>query len=325
VLVRTAVQTRPHFLSEALAGNLHISANIENKNMLQLRFGSLKRTAQGPEMNDKAKTKTQLINELEELRKTIYELKTTEEELKKAKDALSIVFDAVDSTVGGIIIANNDGQITYVNPSFLRMFEYTEKSQIIGKDAAELFRGEEIRTFTDVQAIVDLTSGATEEFSVQTEDGRLFIVEVSCSNVTNSEGTIVGKMASFVDITKHKQLDQEREQLIQRLQDALSKIKVLRGLIPICASCKSIRDDKGYWHKVEEYIRDHSDAQLSHGVCPTCAKKFYPELYESKNGKNRQVRRSAREAAQKNHGGQARYKNGGQVLTSRANPGAEFF
>ena len=276
-------------------------------------------------MKDKAKTKTQLINELEELRIRISEFETSEEELKKAKDALSIVFDAVDSTVGGIIIANNDGQITYVNPSFLRMFEYTEKPQVIGKDAAELFRGEEIRTFTDVQAIVDLASGATEEFSVQTQDGRLFIVEVSCSNVTNSEGTIVGKMASFVDITKHKQLDQEREQLIQRLQDALSKIKVLRGLIPICASCKSIRDDKGYWHKVEEYIRDHSDAQLSHGVCPTCAKKLYPELYESKNGKNKQVRHSAREAARKNHGGQARHKNGGQVLTSRANPDAEFF
>jgi len=199
---------------------------MQDRNTLQLHFGSLKRTAQGPEMKDKAKTKTQLINELEELRKTIYELETTEEELKKAKDALSIVFDAVDSTVGGIIIANNDGRITYVNPSFLRMFEYTDRSQVIGKDAAELFPGEEIKTFTDVQAIIDLTSGATEEFSVQTDDGRVFTVEVSCSNVTNSEGTIVGRMASFVDITKHKQLDQEREQLIQRLQDALGKIKV---------------------------------------------------------------------------------------------------
>jgi PAS domain S-box-containing protein len=304
---------------------LHVSANTQDKNTLQLYFGSLKTTAEGPEMKDKAKTKTQLINELEELRKRISEFEISEEELKKAKDALSIVFDAVDSTVGGIIIANNDGRITYVNPSFLRMFEYTEKSQVIGKDAAELFRGEEIKTFSDVQAIVDLASGATEEFSVQTEDGRLFIVEVSCSNVTNSERTIVGKMASFVDITKHKQLDQEREQLIQRLQDALSKIKVLRGLIPICASCKSVRDDKGYWHKVEEYIRDHSDAQLTHGVCPTCAKKLYPELYESKSGKNRQVRRSAREAARKNHGGQAGHKNCGQALALKPNHHPEFF
>lgn len=248
---------------------------------MQLRFGSLERIAQIGEMKDKTKTKIQLINELEELRQRVSEFETSEEELKKAKDALSIVFDAVDSTVGGVIIANNDGQITYVNPSFLRMFEYTDKCQVLGKDAAELFPGEEIKTFTDVQAIIDLTSGATEEFSVQTKDSRVFTVEVSCSNVTNSDGTIVGRMASFVDITKHKQLDQEREQLIQRLQDALSKIKVLRGLIPICASCKSIRDDKGYWHKVEEYIRDHSEAQLTHGVCPACARKLYPEFYKA--------------------------------------------
>jgi len=283
VLVCIANETQPLLLSKALASNLHISANIRNNNTLQLHFGSLEKIAEVPEMKDKAKTKMQLINELEELRQRVSEFETSEEELKKAKDALSIVFDAVDSTVGGIIIANNDGQITYVNPSFLRMFEYTDKSQVIGKDAAELFPGEEIKTFTDVQAIIDLTSGATEEFSVQTEDGRVFTVEVACSNVTISEGTIVGRMASFVDITKHKQLDQEREQLIQRLQDALNKIKVLRGLIPICASCKSIRDDKGFWHKVEEYIRDHSDAQLTHGVCPACARKLYPEFYKAKN------------------------------------------
>ena len=115
---------------------------------------------------------------------------------------------------------------------------------------------------------------------MQTEDGRVFTVEVSCSNVTNSEGTIVGRMASFVDITEQKRLDQERDQLIQRLQDALSKIRVLRGLIPICASCKSVRDDKGFWHKVEKYIRDHSDAQLTHGLCPDCVRKLYPELHE---------------------------------------------
>ena len=93
-------------------------------------------------MKDNTKTKRELINELEELRRRISEFETSEEELKKAKDALSIVFDAVDSTVGGIIIANSDGQITYVNPSFLRMFEYSDKFQVIGKDAAELFPGE---------------------------------------------------------------------------------------------------------------------------------------------------------------------------------------
>ena len=75
------------------------------------------------------------------------------------------------------------------------------------------------------------------------------------------------------------QLFLEREKLIQELQDALAKIKALRGLIPICASCKKIRDDKGYWGQIEVYIRDHSEAEFTHGICPECLKKLYPGRY----------------------------------------------
>ena len=63
----------------------------------------------------------------------------------------------------------------------------------------------------------------------------------------------------------------------RELEDALQKVKVLRGLIPICSSCKKIRDDKGYWSEVEVYIRDHSDLDFSHGLCPDCLKKLYPD------------------------------------------------
>ena len=58
------------------------------------------------------------------------------------------------------------------------------------------------------------------------------------------------------------------------------EIKVLRGFLPICASCKKIRDDKGYWNQIESYIRDHSEAQFSHSICPDCVKKLYPDLLE---------------------------------------------
>lgn len=62
------------------------------------------------------------------------------------------------------------------------------------------------------------------------------------------------------------------------LSSALADVKTLSGFLPICASCKKIRDDKGYWNQVEGYIQKHSDAKFSHGVCPECAKKLYPEL-----------------------------------------------
>jgi hypothetical protein len=70
----------------------------------------------------------------------------------------------------------------------------------------------------------------------------------------------------------------ERENIILELQDALAEVITLRGIIPICSSCKKVRDDKGYWNQIESYIRDHSKADFSHSICPECAKKLYPDL-----------------------------------------------
>ena len=73
---------------------------------------------------------------------------------------------------------------------------------------------------------------------------------------------------------------QAKERLIFELQEAFSKVKTLSGLLPICANCKKIRDDSGYWNRIESYIGEHADVQFSHGICPECAKTLYPELYD---------------------------------------------
>ena len=85
-------------------------------------------------------------------------------------------------------------------------------------------------------------------------------------------------MTIFSDITGRKSVEKQREELITQLREALAEIRQLRGIIPICASCKKIRDDKGIWTQIESYIRDHSEADFSHSICPECAKKLYPEL-----------------------------------------------
>lgn len=72
--------------------------------------------------------------------------------------------------------------------------------------------------------------------------------------------------------------EEEQGKLIQELRRALSEVKTLRGFLPICASCKKIRDDKGYWNQIESYIRDRSEAEFSHSICPECVEKLYPEL-----------------------------------------------
>ncbi len=74
------------------------------------------------------------------------------------------------------------------------------------------------------------------------------------------------------------QAEQEKDRLILDLQKALAEIKTLGGLLPICAYCKKIRDDKGYWNQIESYIKEHSEADFSHSICPDCAKKLYPDL-----------------------------------------------
>ena len=81
-----------------------------------------------------------------------------------------------------------------------------------------------------------------------------------------------------LDIEQRKQTEKEKERLISELQKALDEVKTLSGLIPICAHCKKIRDDKGYWSQIESYIHEHSDADFSHGICPECAKKLYPDM-----------------------------------------------
>ena len=196
---------------------------------------------------------------------------------ESAQDALSIVIDAINSSVSGLIITELNGTIRFVNPAFCMMFGYS-KNDIIGTNAVELFASAEFRKFSDVIAIIDISRDNTEEFIVENSDGRSLTVEVAASNVFSSTGALVGRMASFADTTKKKEIEADREKLIEKLQDAIDKIKVLRGIIPICASCKKIRDDKGYWSQIESYIKEHSEADFTHSICPDCAKKLYPEF-----------------------------------------------
>ncbi len=85
------------------------------------------------------------------------------------------------------------------------------------------------------------------------------------------ERAIVIAMARHADLLALHQANQD-------LQQALAEVKTLTGLLPICAGCKKIRDDKGYWNEVETYVSEHTDAKFTHGICPTCIAKYYPDI-----------------------------------------------
>ena len=88
---------------------------------------------------------------------------------------------------------------------------------------------------------------------------------------------VLARVSTHLRLRKVQKLLQEKN---ERLQQALDEINILRGIIPICANCKKIRDDEGYWNQMEKYIQEHSQAVFSHSLCPDCIKELYPELAE---------------------------------------------
>lgn len=103
-------------------------------------------------------------------------------------------------------------------------------------------------------------------------------LEKKISERTRELDAANGKLV--LEIEERKRTEAEKEQLIAQLQKAMQEVKVLSGFLPICASCKKIRDDSGYWSQIEEYISKHSNALFSHGICPDCVKKLYPDFHD---------------------------------------------
>jgi PAS domain S-box-containing protein len=106
--------------------------------------------------------------------------------------------------------------------------------------------------------------------------GKIRDVEIHSSPISFGEKKLI--FAIIHDISERKTAEKERETLIVDLQKALSKVKQLKGLLPICSYCKKIRDDKGYWNQIESYIHEHSEAEFSHSICRECAEKYYPDM-----------------------------------------------
>ena len=99
-------------------------------------------------------------------------------------------------------------------------------------------------------------------------------------------GLLVAGLAFAAHRYRLAQLKASEQELKQRVAEAMANVKVLRGLLPICASCKNVRDDKGYWNQIEDYLHEHSDTKVSHGICPHCVKKLYPEFSDAILGTN---------------------------------------
>jgi PAS domain S-box-containing protein len=115
----------------------------------------------------------------------------------------------------------------------------------------------------------------------QRKDGTRVEAALTLSPIKDGFGKVIGISAIERDVTALKREEEERLKLISELTDALSSIKTLHGMLPICSSCKKIRDDDGYWQKIESYISERTQAEFTHGICPDCVRKLYPQFAAS--------------------------------------------
>lgn len=184
----------------------------------------------------------------------------------------------VDTMPHGIHESNAKGVITFANPGFHLMYGY-EDGEMIGKSVLDLAPSEKERAERAAlleKLIMEKATPETWSGQYRTNDGRLIDVQVDSDFKRDGNGNILGFIAVHTDISKRKRAEEERERVIVDLKKALAEVKQLSGLLPICSYCKKIRDDKGYWNKIEAYIAKHSDAQFSQGICDDCLQQKYP-------------------------------------------------
>lgn len=208
----------------------------------------------------------------------ISERKKTEMELRETKQMLE---DIAQGITENILVLSKDYKVLWANKTALLESGFSIE-EIYGDYCFRVTHHREQpceppHDRCPVQDVLKTGASIIYEHIHFDKNNNQRYVEVSAYPITDDEGNIIKFIHISRDISKRKQLEQERERLISELKESFENIKTLKGLIPICASCKKIRDDEGFWSQVETYISEHSDAQFSHGICPDCMKELYPE------------------------------------------------
>jgi DNA-binding NtrC family response regulator len=128
-----------------------------------------------------------------------------------------------------------------------------------------------------------VTGSLGEEMIIETLRGGAtdYVLKHQLSKLTPA---VVRALREAEERRRRKEAEAEQQRLIHELKEALARVKTLSGLLPICSSCKNIRDDKGYWNRLEVYLEEHSSATLTHGICPECAHRLYPDIFAESAG-----------------------------------------
>ena len=198
-------------------------------------------------------------------------------ELEKLRNSEKHYRILMDESIDPTFSFYADGTYRYVNNAFARGVGKT-LGEIIGHKIWDVFEKDEAdKRFAIVKNV--FADGKTEEVEVRVPlpSGDTYYL-TTVKPILNDTGVVETVICTSKNITKRKLAEDALKKEHDKLLKALKEIKTLSGLLPICASCKKIRDDKGYWNQIEDFIQQRSDAQFSHAICPACAKQLYPEL-----------------------------------------------
>jgi PAS domain S-box-containing protein len=178
----------------------------------------------------------------------------------------------ISQTLGGTVLSWNSGAE--------QMFGYSAR-EMVGESIEILVPTDLQYEISDIRDVIERGHRVERIETMRTRrDGVAIDVSITVSPIKNADGFIQGASIVLRDITDRKRQEKERLRLIDELKEALKRVKTLNGLLPICASCKKIRNDGGYWEQVETYIRSRSNAEFTHGICPDCVRLLYPQ-YQS--------------------------------------------
>jgi PAS domain S-box-containing protein len=208
----------------------------------------------------------------------ITDRKHFEEALEHERNLLRTLIDNLPVL---IFFKDTDGRYLLNNLPHLRVIGAQKQEEVIGKTAYDFNPPELAKQYHEDEMKVVQTGkpmSEREELAFHHDTGEHRWHLTSKIPLIDSKGKITGVVGIASDITERKRAQEERERLISVLQGALADVKTLSGLVPICANCKKIRDDKGFWMQVEAYIQERSHARFSHGICPDCMKKLYPDI-----------------------------------------------
>jgi len=176
-------------------------------------------------------------------------------------------------------IRNADGTFRYANPSFQRVLGYKQE-EIIGCTGFDLIHPEDRPRFDSLRGEFMKNPGARDslQFRALHANGSWVTLEGVAHNLLG-DPDIQGVVINLRDISECKQAEAEKEKLASELQEAAAKASLLTGLLSICASCKKVKDEAGHWEQIESYFRERSEVEFSHGMCPECAKLWFPDEF----------------------------------------------